>query len=255
MATMHVEFFSEVLSLMNSMEVIIPQKPKGRKPPYPILYLLHGGSGNQTDWLRNTAIERYVEDMGLAVVMPSVQFSFYADQKYCFKYLTYLTEELPEIVREFFHISDRREDTFAVGLSMGGYGAFKLGIVCPEKYAAVASLSGSIDQRNRLTENSDLHNAVMQQMVYNTFGSYEEYDRSINDLHYTLESRIAAGVQLPRFFQACGTDDHNYRVNTAFHEAFKGRIDLTYEEAPGRGHTWDYWDECIVRVLKWLPIR
>lgn len=259
MALMQVEFFSEVLRLSSSMNVIVPQRPWGQteparfQPPYPVLYLLHGGSDNHTNWLRNTAIERYVSDLGLVVVMPAVQYSFYSDQKYGLRYFTFLCEELPHIVREFFPVSDRREGTFAAGLSMGGYGAFKLGITCPEKFAAVASLSGSIDQRSRLTAETPPLSSVMRQMAYHTFGSYAEYDQSDNDLAWLLEKHLASGVSLPKFYIACGTKDHNYEINVAFHQQFQDRIDLTYTEVPGRGHEWNFWDEYIQKVLAWLP--
>ncbi|MDB5053082.1 MAG: esterase family protein [Bacilli bacterium] len=263
MALFHVEFFSEVLGLSSSIDVLVPQRKKGQigikvgrfEPPYPVLYLLHGGSDNHTNWQRNTSIERYVADLGLVVVMPTVQYSFYTDQKYGFNYFTYLSQELPQIVQEFFHVSDQREDTFAAGLSMGGYGAFKLGISCYNKFAAVASLSGSIDQRDRLTMKPSIENQIMLQMARNTFGSYEDYDRSDNDLAWLMEKNLAKGVKLPKFYQACGTKDHNYQVNVEFYRRFKDQVDLTYEELPDRGHDWGFWDEYIQHVLKWLPIR
>jgi len=260
MALMHVEFFSEILRLSSSMDVIVPQRAMGQvgiatnrfQPPYPVLYLLHGGSDNHTNWQRNTSIERYVSDLGIIVVMPAVQYSFYSDQKYGLRYFTFISEELPHIIREFFPASSRREDTFAAGLSMGGYGAFKLGISCPDRFAAVASLSGSIDQRTRLLTDSTLNNSVMREMARHAFGSYEEYDQSENDLAWLLEKHLASGVTLPRFYAACGTNDHNYEINVEFHRRFKDRIDLTYTEVPGRGHEWGFWDEYIQQVLRWL---
>ncbi|MDB4866543.1 MAG: esterase family protein [Cohnella sp.] len=262
MALMHVEFFSEVLGLSSSIDVLIPQMTRTQvgidsvsfKPPYPVLYLLHGGSDNHTNWQRNTSIERYVSDKGIAVVMPAVQYSFYSDQKCGFRYFTYLSEELPQIVQEFFPISGKREDTFAAGLSMGGYGAFKLGICCPDRFAAVASLSGSLNQRSRITGEAGV-NTVMLQMARYTFGSLEEYDQSANDLDHMLEQQLASGVRLPKFYQACGTHDFNYKMNKAFHERFKDRVDLRYAEVSERGHEWSFWDEYIQRVLEWMPIR
>lgn len=262
MALMQVEFFSEVLGLSSSMMVIVPQaRTQGQvgiarnvfSPPYPVLYLLHGASDNHTSWHRNTAIERYVADKGIVVVMPAVQISFYTDQKQGYPYFSFVSEELPEIVRGFFPVSHRREDTFAAGLSMGGYGAFKLGIRCPEKFAAVASLSGSLSQRTRLTDASSLRNSRVIEMARQTFGSPEEYDQSENDLAWVLENHLRNNVVLPKFYQACGTKDHNYEINVAFHQKFKDRIELTYDELPDRGHEWGFWDEQIQKVLHWLP--
>lgn len=259
MALLHVEFFSEVLGLSSSMDVIVPQRSRRSgsrfEPPYPVLYLLHGGSDNHTNWQRSTSIERYVSELGLVVVMPAVQYSFYTNQKYGLNYFTFLSEELPRLVREFFHVSEKREDTFAAGLSMGGYGAFKLGIACPEYFAAVASLSGSIDQRSRLTSEPSIPNSIMLQMAKHTFGSYEEYDQSDNDLAYVLNNHLANGVELPKFYQACGTNDHNYKINKDFYSTYHQKLDLTYVEVPDRGHDWGFWDEYIQHVLKWLPIR
>ncbi len=36
--------------------------------PYPVLYLIHGGCGNENVWLRYTSLERYAEERQIAVV-------------------------------------------------------------------------------------------------------------------------------------------------------------------------------------------
>ena len=144
------DFFSEALSLSTSMTVLLPQRTTTQigmeghasDGPPPVLYLLHGLSDDDTIWLRRTSIERYAAPLGLAVVMPQVHRSFYTDQAYGGRYWTFLTEELPELVGSLFRVSDRREDTFVAGLSMGGYGALKWALRHPERFAAAASLSG-----------------------------------------------------------------------------------------------------------------
>ncbi len=129
MALLHVNFFSEVLGMSMNMDVILPQRTSGqigmkgnrKDGKYPVLYLLHGMSDDHTIWQRRTSIERYVSELGIAVVMPTVHLSFYTDMKYGINYWTFISIELPSICREFFpNMSDRREDTFAAGLSMGG---------------------------------------------------------------------------------------------------------------------------------------
>src|SRR5215208_1166391 len=128
MALLRCDVFSEALSLSTSMTVILPQPTTTRigttggagDDPPPVLYLLHGLSDDDTIWLRRTSIERYVAPLGLAVVMPQVHRSFYTDQAYGGRYWTFLSEELPALVADWFRVSDRREDTFVAGLSMGG---------------------------------------------------------------------------------------------------------------------------------------
>src|ERR671939_265941 len=159
MVHLRCDFFSEALSLSTSMTVLLPQQTTtqiglaGRavSGPPPVLYLLHGLSDDDTIWLRRTSIERYVAPLGLAVVMPQVHRSFYTDEAYGGRYWTFVSQELPELVGRFFRVSQRREDTFVAGLSMGGYGALKLALRRPERFAAAASLSGALGVMRRIS--------------------------------------------------------------------------------------------------------
>ena len=99
--------------------------------------------------------ERYVEGLNLAVIMPAVQNSFYTDMVHGGKFLTFLTEELPAMLHDLFPLSTERADTFVAGLSMGGYGAFKLALTRPDLYAAAASLSGALDIREVVKGHGD----------------------------------------------------------------------------------------------------
>src|SRR6476659_555810 len=153
MALVRCDFFSEVLEVGTSMTVLLPQASEDqvgvtgtqRTGDFPVLYLLHGLSDDSTAWLRYSSIERYTAPLGLAVVMPQVQRSFYADEVHGERFFTFLSEELPRVIASFFRVSQRREDTFVAGLSMGGYGALKWALHRPERFAAVASLSGALD--------------------------------------------------------------------------------------------------------------
>jgi S-formylglutathione hydrolase FrmB len=153
MALLHCDFFSDVLGLSTSMTVILPQATTRqigmsgavRADAHPTLYLLHGMSDDHTIWVRRTSIERYVAPLGLAVVMPAVHRSFYTDMAHGANYWTFISEELPLLARSFFPLATSREANFVAGLSMGGYGAFKLALTYPDRFAAAASLSGVLD--------------------------------------------------------------------------------------------------------------
>src|SRR5262245_15620624 len=145
-----VNFYSETLTLGCSMHVLLPQRPLAETQSKPrkkfrTLYLLHGRSDDHTAWQRFTSIERYVEGLNLSVVMPAVHRSFYNDMFYGGKYWQFISEEVPAIARDIFPLSADRKDNFAAGLSMGGYGAFKLALTHPDRFAAAASLSGGLD--------------------------------------------------------------------------------------------------------------
>ena len=89
------------------------------------------------------------------VVMPSVNRSFYNNTPDGMRFWDYISEELPALLPTFFHVSTRREDTFVAGLSMGGFGAFKLALNHPDRYAAAASLSGALRNDWLCTANRD----------------------------------------------------------------------------------------------------
>ena len=222
MALLHTQFFSQTLDLCCSMDVILPEAGQGigirtaaQDPdsrPLPVLYLLHGLSDDHTIWQRRTSIERYAAAKRLAVVIPAVHRSFYTDQKHGYRYWTFVSEELPLLCRHFFHISDKRDDTFAAGLSMGGYGALKLGLRQPERFAAVASLSGAVDLSSFIDSPDPVRSAEGRLI----FGSREQYRGSDDDLAALARKTAASGGPKPDIFMACGSADFLYGDNLKF---------------------------------------
>ena len=257
MALINCDFFSESLGVCTSMTVILPQNTKSQigmdgkagKKKHPVLYLLHGMSDDHTIWLRRTSIERYVSSLGLAVVMPAVARSYYTDMHCGQKYWTFVSEELPALAESFFPISSKKEDTFAAGLSMGGYGAFKLALARPEKFAAAASLSGALDPQQLATYIPD--RSVEN---FSIFGDKSIYGTN-NDLYHLSRELAKSNAPKPRLFECCGTEDFLYQDNLKFRDHLTSlNYDLTYEEGPGT-HEWGYWDTNIQRALQWFNIN
>ena len=149
MALLDISLFSDTLQNDVSLTIFYPQRcdrsPEIPEGPYKVLYLLHGLKQNEQSYMRNSALERYVQNLPLVVVMPSVGRSFYTDQERGYPYFTFLTEEIPRFLSSVFTISTKREDTFIAGLSMGGYGAFKAALTRPDLYSRAASMSGALD--------------------------------------------------------------------------------------------------------------
>jgi putative tributyrin esterase len=254
MALVRCDFFSDVLGFSTSMTAILPQSTTSQigltgrvgAGEFPVLYLLHGLSDDDTIWLRRTSIERYVAELGLAVIMPQAHRSFYTDEVYGRPYWTFLTEELPRVAGSFFRLSDRREDTFVAGLSMGGYGAFKWALRHPDRFAAAASLSGALDVANRLYQPPQ---TVDPRMWDRILGGQSAKDTP-NDLFHLLGE-----VTAPPLYLCCGTDDVVYEDNVRFVEACR-ELGVPLESRLGPGaHEWGYWDEKIQDVLAWLPLR
>jgi S-formylglutathione hydrolase FrmB len=256
-AHLRVDFFADSLALSTSMTVLLPQRTTTQigmagaaaDGPPPVLYLLHGLSDDDTIWLRRTSIERYVAPLGLAVVMPQVHRSFYSDEHYGGRYWTFLSEELPELVDSWFQVSQRREDTFVAGLSMGGYGALKWALRHPGRFAAAASLSGAVDVEGLRTRRIRPEDPHLYDRIYGDAAPA----RTDDDL-LALVGR-ADPATLPALYVGCGEQDELIGDNRAFVEACGGAaVPVTSSFGPGE-HDWAYWDATIQDVLAWLPLR
>jgi S-formylglutathione hydrolase FrmB len=255
MALIQCDFFSESLELGTSMTVLLPQSVSsqigladaGGSAAPPVLYLLHGLTDDHTAWTRYTSIERYAAARGLAVIMPQVHRSFYADETHGLKFWTFLSEELPGVVADFFRVSTRREDTFVAGLSMGGYGALKWALQQPERFAAAASLSGALDLAYIYEWDKRPH---MRELIGRVFAEHPVAGTG-DDLLHLLDAADPAA--LPKLMLRCGTEDHLVAQNKRFVTACADReIPLDAEFGPG-AHEWSYWDRQIQTVLEWLP--
>jgi len=247
MSLITVKFFSHVLGMVCGANVILPQSSpeKTIKKPFKTLYLLHGLSDDFNAWTRWTSIERYAADYDIAVVMPDVRRSFYSDSKYG-AYFKFVSDELISIMEEMFPLSNNREDRYAAGLSMGGYGAMKLGLSCPEKFSVAASLSGALDIFGRLSAEAYLRD----EFAYLLDAPDEE--RQKNDLFILADNLIKSSRPKPRLYIWCGTEDFLYQDNVKFKNYIeKTDFEVKYEESSG-DHMWSYWDLKIKRVLKFI---
>lgn len=255
MAHLRCDFYSDALGLSTSMTVILPQQTStqigmaGRAAAGapPVLYLLHGLSDDDTTWLRRTSIERYAAPLGLAVVMPQVHRSFYNDQAYGGRYWQFLADELPALVHSFFRVSARREDTFAAGLSMGGYGALRWALNRPDRFAAAASLSGAVNITGLRTNRDRTDDPRMFERIFGAEPVPADADL------FGLIGSVHAG-SCPALYVGCGTEDALIEDNRDFVRACRdaGQEPRT-SFVPGE-HEWGLWDAEIRQVLDWLPL-
>jgi S-formylglutathione hydrolase FrmB len=254
MALITCDFFSEALEVGTTMNVVLPQRTSAQigveqaapAGPPPVLYLLHGLSDDHSAWVRYTSVERYATEAGLAVVMPAVGRSFYANEAHGHRYWDFVSEELPTIVADFLAVSTRPEDTFVAGLSMGGYGALKLGLTHPDRYAAAASMSGALDLHSLLA------GPDVRRVWHRVFGGQV---RPHDDLHALLGPADPAARCIPLWI-GCGTGDELVApVQEPFIAAARAAgHEVTTDLRPGE-HEWGLWDLMIREVIDWLPRR
>lgn len=246
MALIRINHKSTVLGKASDIAIIAPEEPKREK--LRVLYLLHGLSDDYSAWLRYTSIERYLKyNTDTVVVMPDAQKSFYTDMVHGNKYYTYIAEEIPKFLSSLFNISKEREDTYIAGLSMGGYGAFKIALKNPDIYSAAASFSGALDIAGITNLNDDFKRETVT-----ILGENYSLEESSENLFYLLKKDMP---QKPRLLQMCGTEDFLYQFNQNFKQRIENKgFEYEYYEAPGE-HNWDFWDSCIKYALKFFKIE
>jgi S-formylglutathione hydrolase FrmB len=247
-ATIH--YFSRSLRKASAFNIVFPEEPAAPRP-WATFYLLHGLSDDNTIWTRRTSIERYVADLPLAVVMPDGGRGFYTNAVDGDAYENDLLEDVMDLVERTFPVKAERSGRAIGGLSMGGYGAIKLGLKHPERFASVHSHSGAVGFLRGDTKRAKTH--------------YPEFDRVFGrspaegpEDPFAIVKRIDHG-RIPRMRIDCGTEDFLLDQNRAFHAHLESlHIPHEYQEFPG-GHDWAYWDthiqEAIAFHVKNVQIR
>lgn len=263
-------FESEYLNNNTQVNVILPDKPRGKTPKeffgsekkYKVLWLLHGTFGDFSDWVRKTNIELYACEKDLVVVMPSALNSNYSnwnDYMLGYKMYDYLTEELMPLVYGWLPVSDKREDNFIAGLSMGGRGTIKYAVNHPEKFAGAAVLSAApmdmSDMRpghpNPLLDTEGSRTAA----TLKNAGGLEAFLNS-NENVYAIIDELAGTGKLPKLMFACGEQDAMlYEMFKKFRaHADEIGLDAYFFTKPGFKHEWRFWDLAIQEALRFFGI-
>lgn len=251
MAFFHGDIRSSALQMDTAVTVLLPHdRPvEGQPQPCRVVYLLHGIKLNSTAWSRWTDIEDYVKQKGVALVMPEGYRGFYTNMKHGPAYYTWLSEELPELVCKMFGISAKREDTFAAGLSMGGYGALKLALRSPERFAGAASFSAVCDP---LDYSLNMGGPLTQKEAPAIWGR-ELQTRPEDDLFWLAENCAQRSEALrPRIYSCCGTEDFLFEQNLRL-KATMEQLPLDYRFEQWAGiHDWNFWKVAVLKGLDHL---
>lgn len=270
MALVQMNFESQYLGNNHQTTIILPDKPRGKTPAqfyssgekYKVLWLLHGGFGDHSDWLRKTKIELYACEKDLAIVMPSALNSGYSNWPEFgmgFNMYDYLFDELMPLIYNWYPVSDKREDNFVAGLSMGGGGTMKYALGHPELFAGAAVLSmapGNVREQIEALDSAPADDVRAKRLrrAIEDAGSVEAYLASSENIWDRFKQLAGCG-KLPKLYFATGTEDFLYPAYTKF-KAYAQEIglDATFEEGPG-GHEWRFWDTYIQKALAFFGLE
>jgi S-formylglutathione hydrolase FrmB len=236
-ATIH--YFSRSLLQASSFNVVFPDDPTIKRP-WAAFYLLHGLSDDHTIWMRRTSVERYVGDLPMVLVMPDGGRGWYTNALEGYAYEDDLVRDVVGLVDRTFPVRGDREGRGIGGLSMGGYGAVKIGLKHLDLFASVTSHSGAVAMLQRPGDGQRLSPEFTR-----IFG---REPRDGPEDPFAIVKKIDHG-RIPALRIDCGTSDFLIDQNREFHKHLESlHIPHEYQEYAG-GHDWAYWDEHVQEAI------
>ncbi|MEO1017646.1 MAG: alpha/beta hydrolase family protein [Pseudomonadota bacterium] len=228
---------------------------------WPLLILLHGHGGNDRDWLHAGKLQETADGLieagqiePLIIVMPDGDNSWYVDNSDpggAGLIASALIEELPSYLAVHYQASLSPAHTAIAGLSMGGYGALRLGFNEPGRFAAIVSMSGAVFS----PEISRAEFSELQLNLFNTaFGDPFDPERFAAASPFNLIPELRASPARPDILLMAGDDDffaldlETMRLHLALEEAgVASEIRIT-----DGGHVWPLWADHLDPALRFI---
>jgi putative tributyrin esterase len=252
MAIHHIRFRANSLGRNGEFYLLLPDKeipPFMKNNPHynrptKTLILLHGYSGDCTDWLYNAPVLDYMLRYNLAIVMPSGGLNFYLNKKETGRQFgDFIGKDLINYLRDTFNLATKKEDTYIGGVSMGGFGSFYIGFSYPDKFSGIIALSSALIIHKLKEMKPNMDDPVMANYEYyvDTFGDLSKAETSEFNPEILFIKNKENGIKNPDIFMACGKQDFLYQDNLEMKEFLeKEEANLKYVEGDGV-HNWDFW--------------
>ena len=239
-----VETYSASMKKTIKAVVIIPDNYASAQA-LPVVYLLHGYSGNYADWINKAkGFEKAADLYQMIIVCPDGGFgSWYWDSPVDpnFKYETYVSNELVSWVDSKYKTIKDKKGRGITGLSMGGHGAFYLALKHQDVFGVAGTMSGGVDIRP-FPNNWDM--ALRLGKLSEHPENWEKYT-VMNLLHLLTPNSLALIID-------CGTEDFFFKVNENLHQQLVYRnIPHDYISRPG-AHNWNYWNNAVQYQLLFM---
>ncbi len=253
MSYIEMQYKSAALKKAVTLQVLLPSHEGFGEQMLPCktLYFLHGINGNAKELIQFLNLRTQTLMKGIAIVLCDGDNSLYADRGDGINdYRKFIEEELVKVTRETFPLSDKKEDTFIGGISMGGHGAFVTGFTKSDIFSKVAVLSPAVDLYEALDKPISNVPTKFLDMVY---GSKEAYLASDASCHGALEKAVREGRELPKVFMSWGNQDPLVlEQDRAFSKRLEeSGISVDYSELDGM-HDIFLWDRQLDAMFTFL---
>lgn len=247
-----IQVYSDLMEKNLKVAITLPPSYNSGSERYPVLYLLHGGSGAFSDWHQKVTepglVNRMASEYNLIIVTPGVgPASYYYDSPMMdsVQYESYLIKELlPEIDSKYRTLA-QKESRAITGLSMGGHGALMLSAKHPDLFIAAGSMSGVMNIDTRMWKVPEDFRSLRQKGQKEMLGGGLNYEAPkfnpytvVGLVDQMKDNELALIID-------CGVDDFLIDTNRQIHQLLlENQTPHEYIERPG-AHTWEYWTEAL----------
>lgn len=243
---------SAILGAPVRYTVYLPPDYETSSRAYPVVYLLHGYSDDDTGWLQFGEANR-IADAGIAsgalppmiLVMPDAGVTWYInDYRGETRWEDMFVGEFIPAIEQTYRIRRKAEFRGVAGLSMGGYGALVLGMRHPDLFGSVAAFSAAVLTDDELTTMSqadyDAYYGVLYGEGLTGAARLTDHWRAYSVLDLARQTPLATLKRIA-FYIDCGDDDFLTVGNASLHIVLAQRkVPHEFRMRDG-AHSWSYW--------------
>ena len=254
---------SNIMNKDVAYTVYLPADYETSNRTYPVVYLLHGYTDDNTGWLQFGEINRYADKAiaegtipPMIIIMPNGDSSWYINS-YDGKenYEDFFVKEFMPTVEQKYRIKAEKKYRGVAGLSMGGYGTMIYSLKHPELFAAAAPLSAAIFDDETISGTADTrYEAVFGQLYGRGLKTNDRLNKDwyANSVLKIVENKTADELRKVRYWIDCGDDDGLTKGNCLLHLMMVDKkVPHEYRIRDG-GHSWTYWRTGITDALKFI---
>jgi len=253
MSVVTLEHVSSVLPGSRTVHLVLPETPPDPSVGgYRSAWLLHGRGETSEAWLGHGALTALAERYRCVMIMPTVHNTRYANAVDGEQNWDYLSRELPQWLEARLALAPGRRDRWAIGFSIGGFAALKLGIARGDRFGAAVSLSGALQLELAQVLATAEGPSPRRGWLRRIYGDGPDYPDPDDRLLETAARREAEGKPIAALELRTGEADGSTHLNRLARDRFAGiGIDVPLHVLPG-GHDRAFCDRQLEPAFRFL---
>lgn len=256
-------FKSDLVAEDVNYSIYLPPDYDHSSRNYPVLYLLHGYTDDETAWVQfgevNVSADQLIssgEIPALIIVMPDARFTYYVDDAAGEdKYATMFAEEFVPYIDKTYRTRAKKEYRAVSGLSMGGFGSLIYALRYPDMFASCVAFSAAVRDDQRVVK---MEQEAWDRRFGKLFGEGLTGEERLTDhwksfsVMYQAENLPVETLRTVRWYIDCGDEDSLGIGNSALHFLWMNReVPHEYRVRDG-AHRWIYWRTGIRDGLRFI---